>query len=915
MSNTGGGIPVPRPAGLDPQPEKLLDEAMKRVKREAFQMKMCLDKSDIMEALKHCSTMLGELRTAQLPPKLYYELYMSVNDELSQLQMFLTDEIQRNSKIGDLYELVQYAGYLVPRLYMLVTVGVAYMKAGVAPKRTMLQDLVEMCRGVQHPLRGLFLRNYLLQNTKNLLYDGEEDDGKLHIGLEESADYILINFGEMNKLWVRMQHQGHSKLRKKREQERKELRLLVGTNLERLANLEGLNVDMYAEQVLPNILQQVIKCKEPIAQEYLMECITQVFADEMHLATLRQFLSACGQLKESVNVKGIIIGMINRLAEYVKTTNGILPNRQSESKAALNGDADEALLDEDIDKKATANGGTDSGVGGDLFGIFSAEVTQVIKHRPEITSADIVSLYGALANLVLKCYVDRRDFLESVLGNCSEALAHRASASTRAAEVPEGEEGTVPAPELTKAVPTGSLDAATEREILKMLKLPLEDYPTIQDTLHLKHYADFVHILSYHSRRAFAIYAANMALGMDSPISETEDVVSMLDLVRTLVTEQDDGSSGVDHQSDEEDLAEGQIVLAKLIHLFTNDVADHQFLILETVRKTLMEGGPKRIKYTMPPLIFKGTQLVKVYMDSAAEDENWQRKCQKILQFCNRIAKAVLKADPGFASLRMFLQVALVANGEIFKEAAYDFFTQALTVYEEEISDSKTQMAAIKCAGQTLIRMTCFTEEDFSTLAGKLALYAAKLLKKPDQCRSIALVSHVFWSGQKLVPKAGSTPPAKDEQDDVTADESEQNGDEEKKEGGDDEQEVPEEPATVDASATEYEIGYRHNSKRVLECLQRCLKIANTTVDAGTEVLLYVEILNEYLYYYMDGNDAIYEKDICNLVDLINTNKSSLDASDELYSTVNTYYQHTINYLRKVREDGTCVRSLASVGV
>ena len=32
-----------------------------------------------------------------------------------------------------------------------------------------------MCRGVQHPLRGLFLRNYLLQCTKNVLPDHEED--------------------------------------------------------------------------------------------------------------------------------------------------------------------------------------------------------------------------------------------------------------------------------------------------------------------------------------------------------------------------------------------------------------------------------------------------------------------------------------------------------------------------------------------------------------------------------------------------------------------------------------------------------------------------------------------------------------------------------------------------------------------
>lgn len=40
--------------------------------------------------------------------------------------------------------------------------------------QTLSQDLVEMCRGVQHPLRGLFLRNYLLQCTRNVLPDTTE---------------------------------------------------------------------------------------------------------------------------------------------------------------------------------------------------------------------------------------------------------------------------------------------------------------------------------------------------------------------------------------------------------------------------------------------------------------------------------------------------------------------------------------------------------------------------------------------------------------------------------------------------------------------------------------------------------------------------------------------------------------------
>jgi len=49
----------------------------------------------------------------------------------------------------------------------------------------------------------------------------------------------------MNKLWVRMQHQGHTRDREKREQERRELRILVGTNLVRLSQLESVDIDKY----------------------------------------------------------------------------------------------------------------------------------------------------------------------------------------------------------------------------------------------------------------------------------------------------------------------------------------------------------------------------------------------------------------------------------------------------------------------------------------------------------------------------------------------------------------------------------------------------------------------------------------------------------------------------------------------
>ncbi len=58
--------------------------------------------------------------------------------------------------------------------YLLITVGVVYVRSFPQSRKDILKDLVEMCRGVQHPLRGLFLRNYLLQCTRNILPDDGE---------------------------------------------------------------------------------------------------------------------------------------------------------------------------------------------------------------------------------------------------------------------------------------------------------------------------------------------------------------------------------------------------------------------------------------------------------------------------------------------------------------------------------------------------------------------------------------------------------------------------------------------------------------------------------------------------------------------------------------------------------------------
>lgn len=72
-------------------------------------------------------------------------------------------------------------------------------------------------------------------------------------------------------------------------------------------------------------------------------------------------------------------------------------------------------------------------------------------------------------------------------------------------------------------------------------------------------------------------------------------------------------------------------------------------------------------------------------------------------------------------------------------------------MYEDEISDSKAQLAAISLIIGTLEQMSCFGEENHEPLRTQCALAASKLLKKPDQCRGVSTCSHLFWSGRSTV--------------------------------------------------------------------------------------------------------------------------------------------------------------------
>lgn len=850
------------------------------VRQQSHMMRKCLETpGKLMDALKCGSTLVSELRTPSLGPKQYYELYMAVFDALRHLSVYLKENHPVNH-LADLYELVQYAGNIIPRLYLMITVGTVYMSVEDAPVKEIMKDMMEMSRGVQHPIRGLFLRYYLSGQARDHLPTGSGDGPEGN--LQDSINFVLTNFVEMNKLWVRLQHQGPSREREKRMQERRELELLVGSNIVRLSQL--VDLERYKSGILQALLEQVVQCRDVLAQEYLLEVITKVFPDEFHLHTLDLLLSAISRLNPHVDLKKIVIGLMDRLSAYAaretESTTDPEIRKQNEEEAvtkflenlkiaeenktqeAPTGTAHENGVEQlstepskepskDTDKpeaetpkgeqESNANGENDAkpGVPADvkLYAIFYDQVVNLIKTRG-LPIQDTMALLVSLVNLALNTYPDRLEYVDQVLDFATRETAEYADHADLHA-------------------------APTQQNLLHLLLAPLRSYVSIFTALALPHYLPLLTSQSYPTRRSVAGEIVRSLLKNRTLITTAENLDRVLGALRVLIKEglqQAVGYPGSQRRGGETDeTIEEQGWLARLVHLIQAPENDVQLKLLQATRKAYADGN-ERIRYTTPAIITASIRLARKLKSREHYDDNWQSQSSALYRFMHQCVNNLYqRANPGCAdlALRLFVMCGEVADQTGFEEFSYEFFAQAFTIYEDSISDSRAQFQAVCIIAGALHGTRGFSKENYDTLITKAALHGSKLLKKPDQCRAVYLASHLWWVVEN--PQRGE-----------------------------------EDPKNL----------YR-DGKRVLECLQRALRVADACMDTAVSVELFVEILNRYVYYFDQQNETVTTKYLNGLIELIHSNlQTNEDEPNPSLEGPKRHFQRTLEYIRSREYEG-----------
>lgn len=727
------------------------------------------DSKWLLPILKEASIALQELRTNDLAPKQYYELYILVFDILQSISNYL---LVSNLDLLYAYELIQYSGNIIPRLYLLITVGSTYLKytTDISLKKEILNDMIEMSKGVQTPIKGLFLRYYLSQSTK-LCLSGET---------QFDSHYIIKNFIEMNKMWVRLSY-NHSIPNIKNY--RQDLKILIGYQFVRLSELSD-DLIFYKNDILPQLLYQIEVCNEPLSQNYLFDVICNVFTDSFHLETLDILLKSLLKVNPNVSISNILINFIQRFINY-----------------------NFSIYNEEIDSNIIIK--------------FINFLNDLNNERPDIPINEYLDMINKLIEFSL-CFSEKKhSFIDDLLLFLTEKL----------------------------------LDFN--------YNLSIDDNIMLFDLLTFKNMSCSIPIDSNFYYSIFVNCKAYKQLLMSLSQSQSKTLLDVSLYLLNFLTNYENDDKFINNIKIKiisvKELNEFLFVLypilitnkcdtitkeklSKFIHIIILNLPINLMLdSIISINNFFFKNCKKELLIYVYPTIInnfwkilsqtKKLKIVKIIFNNILRSINDITRILNDDENNNDNNDKTMNNDSDKRLIFfLILENAKIANLMKLNEITYDFFILAIDFLQDNNIIKKMESIIFLIQSLQLSKDT-LSDEYFNKLSIRCIMISSKLvIKKSDQCRLIYLSSHLF------------------DKEDITQ---------------------------------------NNSNKRVIECFQKSLKIADSILDNTESLQLMIEILNKCLYYFIKDEETFSNDEnqliayINGLFQLIKTNLKLLENKEE----------------------------------
>ena len=698
--------------------EKYLDESLKIVKAQSYHIHQAIERNNCRSVLKETAHMLLELKSSLLTPNSYYQLYSVCLDEMLNVLNFFKEESRRGRRMKRLYDVVQQASNIIPRLYLMIAVGSVVIEDDPKQCKFIINDLLGMLKGVQSPTRGLFTRHFFMKLIKDKLPDKGNDYESEDCTCDDAIGFILQNLEEMTRLWRRLSDNTMGEEKMLRERERRDLKILIGENINRLSSLEGLSNDLYKDKILPKLIEIILDRTDnkfdPLAQQYLMECIIQAFPDEYNIQCMGDILQTAGQLDEMVDVKTLFIILMDKLARYVTENSEENKNIVEEAEKIF------GPLKESIDRL----------------------VIQSINQPGGIQEPNkFIELELALMKFCIKCCPQKERLL--TVNQVLEKTKFILNAYNR------------------------KLNQEGENILRNLLVAPLESELSIFD---FQYFPEIMVFLNFSSRTSLALRIIE-SLSNKERLDSREKVQILLGYIRPLLEDSTDTIEVDAYQFEYE-----QNIVAKILFVIkTNDPFKLQE-ILDTLVPIFSKGGSRRIRYTLPTLVNaylrlilqvnetydnksnsneEGTGIHKDFikflsMDQLNDNDSVTDFILNIHHKIDEIIKVVNTAYPELG-FRLFLVCAANLNQmKISQEKFFDLYKyylkSALDILKQVSLDQKEKLSLINTTLGILSLFKLTDSKNIEPYADELKTLSLNLVKRADQCVATLNCAELYFT-------------------------------------------------------------------------------------------------------------------------------------------------------------------------
>ena len=801
--------------------ERYLDKGLKKIRAQAFHIHTSIEKNNLRQCLKETYAMLSELRTNNLTPKNYYHLFTTIFDEMLLVEDFFKEEINRGRKVRDLYDSVQQAKYLIPRLYLMISAGALVLENEPKATDEIIFDLLGMIKGVQNPIRGLFTRYFMLKRIKDKLPDKGnkylEEGGKF----EETLKFILQNLDEMNRLWIRISSDVTGTEKMLRDKERVELKILVGESINRLSSLEGLTIDIYEKDVLPKLIQIILESNDVLSQQYLMECIIHAFSDSYNIKCIELILNTLSRLLPGVDIKGLFISLMEKLAKFINDNSGEDANEE--------------------DKQLVASA---TGVYPILIQYFDRLQKETFMQGSEMDVCKLLDLNSAFLKFAIKC--TENDVLTSinhVLGSTLQCLKQY----------------------------NRLLNSDGIKKLNKLLEVPLSsDYSIFEIT----NFDGLITFLDYTMRKNLSLNIIHALCRPDSKekLDSLEKIQKLIKLIQPLLVDSPDAIEEDNYSFDN-----NQSEVCKMIYIVKTEDPEITFQIYTELKNIFVNGGERRKKVTLPALVnciilfchklslaydnknnliseemkknYYTNESIETYDISKIENgEAFYKLMLEIYKLLNEIISLIKENWPEVA-LKLYLVSASQVNSILsekknFEEACASFMNGAMDIYNEGKYDINHKYFLLSQICGYLVNFTILSKENLENIIKVLMETGNKMTKRGDQFNSMIDIGQIYY----IVLKDGN---------------------------------------------------------KVLDCINKARKYANFAMTNPQNLVLFVDLLNKYLYF-VDANDetvTIKADQIDEIIELIKnhiqTIKNEVSKDSSFLPGIEKYFNNTIEFIKK----------------